>query len=159
LTRRQAELELAQLAVTAGAEPATPHITLGELVDLHLAEHTTLAATTRADYESVIRLLPEDALDIELAKVTPAWLDSIQARLAALGWSKYRIVKFRNVIGPALRRARRWDWIRVNPLEAVPARGAGPFDRARRPAARGFVPRPGVARLAPPQRGDRRAPR
>lgn len=141
-TRRDAELALARLVTETGGVGAVAAdgwtATVGHLIDLHLAQHG-YAATTLADYRLIANRLPRDFLELPVQRVRPGVVAQLYERLALDGWSPHRRHRLHDLLGPAFKRALRWEWVTTSPVVAVapprierPERHSPDIDQVRR---------------------------
>lgn len=121
-----ADIEADTAARARRRKPGTRTVTLGELVELHLAQ-AGYAATTHADMTSIARRIPTTHTTLPVAELGAADLDRLYTDLTRAGWSPHRVHRVHELVSSALSRAVRWGWIPANP-----ARSARPPSAATR---------------------------
>lgn len=119
-TKSLAKRAALEASYELGREPAVERVALGELLEAHLAQHR-YAATTLADFRSLVRRLPDDVKVWVVRDVTPAMLEALYRRLGREGWSDHRLRRLHTLLSSAFTRARRWGWASVNVVRDVPA--------------------------------------
>lgn len=113
-TRGEAQRKAAALLVWMGAEVAVEALTVGELLDRHLAA-TPLQAHTRATYESARKHLPAAFEARAVASVSPPVVDALYRHLEATAVSPHSIRKVHSLLSGAFRRAVRLGLVALNP--------------------------------------------
>lgn len=113
-TRAEAERAGAQLVLDAGGTPSGTNTTVGELLDLHLAEHD-YRPTTLADLKRVRDALPAQFLARKVGEVEPVVIDGLYRQLTKSGWSPHRVQRIHGLLGSAFQRAKRRGWARTVP--------------------------------------------
>lgn len=83
-----------------------------------------LEDTTRADYESVIRIhLPHDVARAKVSKVTAFDLDRLYQTLRKAGVGEHRIRRLHTILRRSFAQAVKWRWVDHNPvIDATPPR-------------------------------------
>lgn len=118
-TRAEAERLGATLIVQLGGEPVgDDRRTVGELLDIHLAEHR-YAPTTRAEVERIRGLVPDWFAARQATAVTPPIVDTLYRQLEADGWTVFRTRRLHVLILGAFKRARRKGWVTENPAHGA----------------------------------------
>ncbi len=116
-TRAAAQRRGAELVIELGAEPSASDVTVGELLELHLAEHG-YRPTSLDDYRYIVAKLTtsvEPWVARRVRDVTPVSIDGLYRQLERDGWSPHRIRKLNSLLSSAFKRAKRWGWIAANP--------------------------------------------
>lgn len=119
-TRGDAREALQRLVVETGAGlSGSAKTTVGSLLEQFMIT-ATLAPSTRADWDSVIRVHLRPALgDIVLWKLTARHCDQLYARMAHQGTGASRVRCAHVVLHRAVAQAVRWGWLARNPVSAA----------------------------------------
>jgi integrase len=119
-TRRDAREALQRLVVETGAGlSGSATTTVGSLLEQFMIT-ATLAPSTRADWDSVIRVHLQPALgDITLWKLTARHCDQFYTRMAQQGAGPSRVRCAHVVLHRAVAQAVRWGWLSRNAVSAA----------------------------------------
>lgn len=117
-TRVAAQVLGAQLLLDLGARQSAQHISVGDLLDGHLAR-VEWSPTTLDDAERAVRQLPEAFRQRMVPEVNGAILAGLYRQLLNLGWSPHRIRRVHFVISTAWGEAITWGWATSNPARHV----------------------------------------
>lgn len=118
-TEREAKRAGARLMIELGKQPDPSQATVGDLIDLHLAQ-SDLADTTAMDREYLVAKTPDWLKDWRVENVTTMMVDQAYRRLLADGTlTAHRVVRLHNLLSPAFDRAARWGWINSNPIKSA----------------------------------------
>ena len=113
-TKREAEREGARLLLELGGKAAATDMTVGELLDDHLANHP-LAAGTKQNYETARRLhLPASFEARQVATITPPAIDALYRGLEPTV-TAHALDRLNALLSGAFRRAVRAGRIELNP--------------------------------------------
>jgi integrase len=139
-TRREANRALQHLIEESGARLAQETNTVATLLDAFM-NTATLAATTRADWQSLLdRHVIDDIGTIPLSRLRARDCDEFYSRLRDLGLGPSRVRCAHVVLHRAVAQAVRWGWLTHNVVTAatrpeVPRVNIRPPDAARVRAA------------------------
>lgn len=119
-SRSDAREALQRLVVETGAGlSGSAKTSVGSLLDQFMIT-ATLAPSTRADWDSVIRVHLTPALgDIALWKLTARHCDQLYNRMAQQGAGPSRVRCAHVVLHRAVAQAVRWGWLSRNPVSAA----------------------------------------
>jgi integrase len=118
-TRRDADRALQHLIDKAGARLASETNTVATLLDAFM-NTATLAATTRADWQSLLdRHVIDDIGTIPLNRLRARDCDEFYARLRAIGLGPSRVRCAHVVLHRAVAQAVRWGWLTHNVVTAA----------------------------------------
>jgi integrase len=123
-TKAEALDELDRMLRANGTRTTSPGgYTVADLLREWLAV-AELEDTTRADYESVIRLhLPHEMARTKVAKVTAFDLDRLYQTLRKAGVGEHRIRRLHTILRRSYAQAVKWRWVDHNPvIDATPPR-------------------------------------
>lgn len=118
LTRALAQQAGAQALLELGTRPVRAHVTVGDLLSVHL-ESQPLAATTLADFQRIVDKLPEHVLRWAVREVEPVVVQAWYRSLAGDGWSAHRVRKLHTLLSSAWGRAVTYEWATRNVLADV----------------------------------------
>lgn len=99
-TRTKAQALGAELLLELGKTPTGSTATLGDLLELHLAEQG-YAATTLYDLRLVVARLPDDVLEWRVTDVTTYSVEALYRRLRKAGWTPHRVRKLHMLLSSA----------------------------------------------------------
>ncbi len=116
-TKSEARQRGADLIHELGGRPKA-RVTVCDLLDTHLAE-VVLSPTTRADYESVRRRLPNTFTARMVRDVTPPIVAALYRQLERDGLSPHRIRRIHDLCRVAWRRAVAYLWAESNPFTVI----------------------------------------
>lgn len=115
-TKRAAEDKLNSIISDLRAGIQVGHdATLGELLDAWFAV-VRLAPSSRSDYRSAMKLIPDGLRAVPVWKVRPHDLDSLYVRLEGTGLGAARIRRVHNILNSAFAQAVKWQWVARNPV-------------------------------------------
>jgi integrase len=115
-TKRAAEDKLNSIISDLRAGIQVGHdATLGELLDAWFAV-VRLAPSSRSDYRSAMKLIPDGLRAVPVWKVRPHDLDSLYVRLEGTGLGAARIRRVHNILSSAFAQAVKWQWVARNPV-------------------------------------------
>lgn len=119
-TRRDAREALQRLVVETGSGlSGSARTTVGSLLEQFMTT-ATLAPSTRADWDSIIRVHLQPALgDIVLWKLTARHCDQFYTRMARQGAGPSRVRCAHVVLHRAVAQAVRWGWLTRNAVSAA----------------------------------------
>lgn len=126
-TRSAAERLGAQIVLDSGGTPSATNTTVGELLDIHLAEHP-YQPTTLADLKRVAAALPAKFLTRKITTVEPVVIDGLYRQLTREGWSPHRVMRIHALLGVAFKGAKRRGWIHNVPTRDAYVPTATPRD-------------------------------
>ena len=125
-TKAQAQRRLREILVELDRGIAPPaRILLGDWLDRWMANHINpnRSQATRERYEGVIRRTLKPILgNVDLAKLTPLQVQSLETQLLADGLAPKTVGMVHNVLSGAYRQAMRLELVGRNPVSLVSAR-------------------------------------
>ena len=114
-TKRAAEDKLNSIISDLRAGIQVGHdASVGDLLDAWFAV-VRLAPSTRMDYRSAMKLIPDGLRAVPVWKLRPFDLDTLYATLERTGLGAARIRRVHNIMSSALAQAVKWQWMTRNP--------------------------------------------